>query len=44
LEQRVLQGVEVEDELLTNDYLLSYEDGDGIWFDAHPNVLPLLRG
>lgn len=47
LKERSLLGGEsesVEDELLTNDYLLSYEDGDGAWFDVHPNALPLLRG
>jgi hypothetical protein len=34
----------VEDELLINDYLLSYRDENDAWFDIHPNVLPLLRG
>ncbi|MGH9752729.1 MAG: P-loop NTPase fold protein [Blastocatellia bacterium] len=46
LKERSLLGGDsesVEDELLTNDYLLSYEDGDGAWFDVHPNALPLLR-
>jgi len=33
----------VEDELLRGLYLLSYQDdSDRFWFDAHPNVLPLL--
>jgi hypothetical protein len=47
LKERSLLGGDsesVEDELLINDYLLSYEDGDGAWFDVHPNALPLLRG
>jgi len=33
----------VEDELLRSLHLLSYQDDSGhSWFDAHPNVLPLL--
>ena len=33
----------MEDQLLRGLYLLSYEDDSGnSWFDAHPNVLPLL--
>ncbi len=46
LEARSLLGGDselIEDELLINDYLLSYEDGAGAWFDIHPNALPLLR-
>ncbi|MGE0126793.1 MAG: P-loop NTPase fold protein [Blastocatellales bacterium] len=34
---------EAEDEMLTNDYLLSYRDENDAWFDVHPNALPLLR-
>lgn len=33
----------IEDQLLRGLYLLSYESEDGAWFDAHPNVLALLR-
>jgi hypothetical protein len=47
LNERTLLGGEnekVEDELLISDYLLSYADEDGVWYDVHPNALPLLRG
>jgi hypothetical protein len=44
LGQRELTGAEAEDEMLTNDYLLSYRNETDVWLDAHPNVLPLLRG
>jgi hypothetical protein len=43
LKYRELLGAVVEDEMLTNDYLLSYRDERDHWLDAHPNVLPLLR-
>lgn len=34
---------EVEEALLRGNYLLAYGDhGESAWFDAHPNVLPLL--
>jgi hypothetical protein len=45
LRQGALSGGQhegVEDELLRSLYLLSYEDSRFFWFDAHPNVLPLL--
>ncbi len=45
LKQGVLSGGQqesVEDELLRSLYLLSYQDVPHFWFDAHPNVLPLL--
>jgi len=45
LKERMLLGgtsEQAEDELLINDYLLSYRD-EVAWFDVHPNVLPLLR-
>lgn len=32
----------VEDELIRSLHLLSYHGADDAWFDAHPNVLPLL--
>lgn len=34
----------IEDEMLANDYLLSYLSGNDAWCDVHPNLLPLLRG
>jgi hypothetical protein len=45
LKQGQLSGGEqeqVEDELLRNLYLLSYENDDFAWFDTHPNVLAVL--
>jgi hypothetical protein len=45
LRQGMLSGDQqeaAEDELLRNLYLLSYQDKGNAWFDAHPNVLPLL--
>ncbi|HZF38545.1 MAG TPA: hypothetical protein VE715_06965, partial [Blastocatellia bacterium] len=33
---------EVEDDLVKALYLLSYQSGDDTWFDAHPNLLPVL--
>src|SRR5262249_41183295 len=46
LQQGALSGGQreaVEDDLLRSLHLLSYEgDNDNFWFDAHPNVLPLL--
>jgi len=33
---------EVEDDLVKALYLLSYQSGDDAWFDAHPNLLPVL--
>jgi hypothetical protein len=33
---------EVEDDLIKALYLLSYQSGDDTWFDAHPNLLPVL--
>jgi DNA polymerase III delta prime subunit len=33
---------EVEDELVKALFLLSYQSGDDTWFDAHPNLLPVL--
>ena len=45
LQQGILSGGQqetVEDELLRNLYLLSYQDAPFSWFDVHPNVLPLL--
>jgi hypothetical protein len=45
LQQGMLSGDQqeaTEDELLRNLYLLSYQDNGNAWFDAHPNVLPLL--
>ena len=32
----------LEDDLLRGLHLLSYQDEKHFWFDAHPNVLPLL--
>jgi hypothetical protein len=32
----------LEDDLLHSVHLLSYQDDRHFWFDAHPNVLPLL--
>jgi DnaJ-domain-containing protein 1 len=45
LRQGMLSGGQqeaTEDELLRNLHLLSYQDNGNAWFDAHPNVLPLL--
>jgi hypothetical protein len=46
LRQGTLSGGQheaVEDELLASLHLLSYQDdGGNSWFDAHPNVLPIL--
>lgn len=44
LQQGQLTGrqPEIEEALLRGLYLLSYRDDDNAWFDAHPNVLPLL--
>lgn len=45
LQQGRLSGGEfesIEDELMRGSYLLSYQDPPHSWFDAHPNVLPLL--
>ncbi len=45
LEQGALSGgaqENLEDNLLRSLYLLSYQDEKNFWFDAHPNVLPLL--
>ncbi len=45
LQQGVLSGgaqESLEDNLLRSLYLLSYQDDKNFWFDAHPNVLPLL--
>src|SRR5712692_8290367 len=45
LQQGALSGGQreaTEDDLLHNLYLLSYQDDQHSWFDAHPNVLPLL--
>lgn len=45
LQQGALSGGQheaVEDDLLRTLHLLSYQDGVNFWFDAHPNVLPLL--
>jgi hypothetical protein len=45
LRQGALSGgaqQEVEDQLLRSLYLLSYQEASYSWFDAHPNVLPLL--
>lgn len=46
LRQGALSGTqqeqEVEDQLLRGLYLLSYQEAPYSWFDAHPNVLPLL--
>jgi DNA polymerase III delta prime subunit len=33
---------EAEDDLVKALYLLSYQSGDDTWFDAHPNLLPVL--
>ena len=33
---------EVEDDLVKALYLLSYQSEDDTWFDAHPNLLPVL--
>jgi len=45
LQQGALHGGQheaTEDELLRSLYLLSYEDDQSFWFDAHPNLLSLL--
>lgn len=45
LQQGVLSGGQsesIEEELIRGSYLLSYQDAPRSWFDAHPNVLPLL--
>jgi hypothetical protein len=45
LQQGALSGgadAEREDELIRNLYLLRYQSGRNFWFDAYPNVLPLL--
>lgn len=47
LRERMLCGggaEPIEDEMLANDYLLSYRSGIDDWCDVHPNLLPLLRG
>lgn len=36
------QAASVEDELVRNLLLLSYQDESESWFDAHPNAFPLL--
>jgi hypothetical protein len=36
------QQQSVEDELLHNSYLLSYQENRHVWFDTHPNILSLL--
>ncbi len=43
LRRGTASGGQLEDELLRSLHLLSYQDDSGnSWFDAHPNVLPLL--
>jgi hypothetical protein len=36
------EAASIEDEILRNLYVLSYQDENGYWLDAHPIILPAL--